>query len=347
MGKHEGTVAGDEVSDSSLPGGAAGRGPVGLVAAAEEAKREWGGRREAGLLTERTEALYVRHLDTFLRYAAAAGGVHDVDGVTAKLIAGWVNAPISAVSPGSRARGGQPASSATRRSRQGALRQAVTVWADLGWVAADLIPARIIHKDPPRLPCPVTPAEAARLRMAGQQSPADTLLPALVAMALAGASSTEIARLKVGDYDPDTHVLHLGGRGQRVPRTAELDEHGARVVGAHVRALTKVAAKRKIVLDPEVTPLALPTAPRTHSTHVDPTAVGQHMYRALQCAGINRDGVTPGSMQEHAANRCYSLTNRVEDVAALLGLKSLDAAMAYMDPTWQQTWADTIRGQQV
>lgn len=345
MRKHRGAVAGGEVSDSSRAAGPAGPGPVALVAAAKEAKREWAGRRAAGLLTERTEALYVRHLDTFLRYAAA-GGVHDTDGVTLKLIAGWVNAPISAVSPGSRARAGAPASSATRRGRQGALRQAVTFWAHRGWIDPALIPVRIIHKDPPRLPCPVTPAEAARLRMAGQQSPADTLLPALVAMALAGASSTEIARLTVGDFHPDTGVLQLGGRGKRVPRTADLDEHGARVVGAHVRALTKVATKRKLLLDPDVTPLALPTAPRTHRTHVDPTAVGQHMYRALHCAGIKREGVTPGSMQEYAANRCYALTNRVEDVAALLGLKSLDAAMTYIDPAWQQTWADTIRGQQ-
>lgn len=182
--------------------------------------------------------------------------------------------------------------------------------------------------------------------MAGQQSPADTLLPALVAMALAGASSTEIARLKVGDYVPEIQALRLGGRGQRAPRAAELDEHAARVLGAHVRALSKAAARRKFAFDPAVTPLALPTSPRTHRTRVDPTAVGQHMYRALHAAGIKRDGVTPGSMQEYAANRCYALTNRVEDVAALLGLKSLDAAMTYIDPTWQETWADTIRGQQ-
>lgn len=345
MGQHRGAVEGGEASVSSRAAGPASPGPVALVAAAEEAKRQWAARRAAGQLTARTEALYGRHLDTFARYAAAAGGVRDLDGVTPRLITAWVNAPISALSPGSRARGGQPAASATRRGRQGALRQAVAVWADLGWVDAGLIPSRVIHKDPPQLPCPLTPAEARRLRMAGQQSPADTLLPALVAMALAGASGTEIARLKIADFDPASHLLRLGGRGQRVPRTAELDEHGARVLAAHVRALSKVAAKRKFVWDPAVTPLALPTSPRTHRAQVDSTAVGQHMYRALQCAGIKRDGVTPGSMQEYAANRCYALTNRVEDVAALLGLKSLDAAMAYIDPTWQQTWADTIRGQ--
>lgn len=120
MVRHEGTVAAVEVSDSASVSGLAGPVPVSLVAAAEEAKRQWAGRKISGQLAERTEALYVRHLDTFLRYAAAAGGVRDLGGVTPKLITGWVNAPISALSPGSRARGGQTASSATRRSRQGA-----------------------------------------------------------------------------------------------------------------------------------------------------------------------------------------------------------------------------------
>jgi hypothetical protein len=50
-------------------------------------------------------------------------------------------------------------------------------------------------------------------------------------------------------------------------------------------------------------------------------------------------------MQEYAANRCYALTNRVEDVAALVGMQSLDAAMRLIDPAWQASHAGTIRGQ--
>jgi hypothetical protein len=110
--------------------------------------------------------------------------------------------------------------------------------------------------------------------------------------------------------------------------------------------LHQVAKRRRTSLDPAVIPLALPSAPRTHRSHVTPTAVGPHLYRALQVAGINRTGVTPGSMQDYAANRCYALTNRVEDVAELLGLVSLDAARCYIDRDWQKTWADTIRERQ-
>jgi site-specific recombinase XerD len=318
---------------------------VTLDVAAGVVKAWWAEQVESGAFNARTEAKYQRHLTTFLRYVVAHG-VDDVEGITQQLATRWVNAPISAVSPGSRARAGQESSSATRRNRQIALRQVFAVWVRQGWMSSDLVAGTLIKKGPPRPPCPLTPAEVARLRMAGQQSPADTLLPALVAMGLAGVSGTDISRLKVTDVDFEAGVLRVEGRGGRVQRSVELDEPGVRVLRCHVTALAKAAKKRKVEFDPAVTPLALPTAPRTHRSHVDPTAVGQHMYRALHCAGIKRAGVTPGSMQEYAANRCYALTNRVEDVAALLGLKSLDAAMGFIDPAWQQTWADTIRGQQ-
>jgi site-specific recombinase XerD len=318
---------------------------VRLGDAAAVVEQWWARQREAGEFNARTEALYRRHLSVFVRFATAHG-VHEVGGVTQRLATAWVNAPISALSPGSRARGGQPPSSATRRNRQIALRQVFAVWVQQGWMSSDVLAGTTIKKDPPRPARPLLPDEAARLRVAGQQSPADSLLPALVALALAGVSGTDISRLKVAAYDAHARALEVDGRAGRVPRVVEMDEHGDRVLRVHIKALERAARKRGSAWDPAVVPLALPTAPRTYRTRVDPTAVGQHMYRALQAAGIKRDGVTPGSMQEYAANHCYALTNRVEDVAALLGLKSLDAAMGFIDPAWQQAWAATIRGQQ-
>jgi site-specific recombinase XerD len=318
--------------------------PSSLEQAAAHVRELWAGRRHAGRLATRTETLYLRHLGTFLRYAAAHE-VEDLDDLTAVLVSGWVDAPISAASPGSRARSGQPSADATRRGRQSVLRQVVGLWADRGWVDPDLVPTNVISKVAAQLPCPLTPAEAARLRLAGAQSAADTLLPALVAIALTGAANTEIARVNVADYDPDAAQLQLPGRGSDLPRAVPLDAHARRVLNAHVRALTKRAARLKIDLDPDTTPLALPTAPRTQRTKVEHTTVGQQLHRALKVAGIRRVGVTPGSMQDYAANQCYALTNRVEDVAALLGLVSLDAAMRSVDPVWQQTWGDTVREQ--
>lgn len=316
-----------------------------LAAAADAVREAWSHRRAAGEINEHTEALYRRHLDTFLRYAAAHR-VTRTSQVTANLCTGWVSAPVSAASPGSRGRAGQPAAPATRRGRQGALREVLAVWAEHEWVAPGLLRYQVIPKVPAQGPCPLTPSEATRLRLAGQQNSADTLLPVLVAIALAGANHTEISSLRVASFDPDSGQVAVAGRGGRTMRRLALDAHATRVIAAHIEALGRAARRRKVVLDPAATPLCLHPSPRSLRAHVTATTVGQHLYRALGVAGITRPGVTPRSLQDYAANRCYALTNRVEEVADLLGLASLDAAMHYVDRDWQARHAATIREQQ-
>jgi hypothetical protein len=71
--------------------------------------------------------------------------------------------------------------------------------------------------------------------------------------------------------------------------------------------------------------------------------VASNLKRTLAAAGVNRPGVTAGSLQAFAANACYARTQRVEDVAELLGRHSLDSAMAKIDLPWQLAWADHVR----
>ena len=61
---------------------------------------------------------------------------------------------------------------------------------------------------------------------------------------------------------------------------------------------------------------------------VAPT-VSMNLSRALRAAGITRCGARPRSLREYAANRVYSHTGRVEDVAGQLGLRSLDTALRF------------------
>jgi hypothetical protein len=67
------------------------------------------------------------------------------------------------------------------------------------------------------------------------------------------------------------------------------------------------------------------------------------LSRALHRAGVTRVGVRPRSVREFAANRTYALTGRVEDVAHLLGLSSLDTAAHFVDHAWQDRWGDFAR----
>lgn len=91
--------------------------PVSLPEAATLVREHWAEQRQTGVITAGTEAMYSRQLDTFVRFAAAHD-VADVGEVTGPLVARWVAAPVSAASPGSRGRAGQP----RRPQRSGAVR---------------------------------------------------------------------------------------------------------------------------------------------------------------------------------------------------------------------------------
>lgn len=80
------------------------------------------------------------------------------------------------------------------------------------------------------------------------------------------------------------------------------------------------------------------------ASSVAPT-VSMNLSRALQRAGVTRAGVRPRSVREFAANRTYALTGRVEDVADLLGLASLDTTAGFLDHSWQDRWGPTVRSE--
>jgi hypothetical protein len=114
---------------------------------------------------------------------------------------------------------------------------------------------------------------------------------------------------------------------------------------AHLTALRPLHRKTGITPTFGELPLAQYPSARYLRGTIQATSVGQKLYQALSLSSITRPGVTPSSLQDYAANRCYALTNRVEDVARLLGLASLDHAMRTIDLAWQDTFGDTIRGQ--
>lgn len=316
---------------------------VDVAAATAVVREHWRAKAAGGQLDARSVETYERNLDAFERYVAARA-VPDLAAIDGVLLRAWVHAPVSAVSPGSRGRAGQPAASATRRTRLMVLRQALAVWSEHGWITPGLLDGEIISKDQARPPCPLTPAEADRIRLTGRRSPIDTLIPALVALSLAGLGHAEIARLTVADFNADAAIVYVGGLVPRRTRIVRLNESGAQALAQHAAALQRAHASAELKFDPNVVPLALHPRPRSVRDTVRPTVVGQHLYKALHLAGIHRKGVTPGSLTEFAANRCYALTDRVEDVASLLGLASLDAAMRLIDHAWQDNYAETIRG---
>ena len=112
---------------------------------------------------------------------------------------------------------------------------------------------------------------------------------------------------------------------------------------------TRIAAQRLVwrrlhrAWDPLMVPLAMHRPLVEYPANSVAPTVSMNLSRALQRAGVTRNGVRPRSVREYAANRTYAVTGRVEDVAHLLGLASLDTAAGFLDHTWQDRWGPTVR----
>lgn len=276
---------------------------------------------------------YLRAFEAFTRYAQVHGVVR-CDGASPEVCERFVYADFSAR---------ERPSASTSRVRLAAVRDAYRALIAAGLCGLDPTSGVAVERrvGVPLL-CPLAPPEVDRLHKTSRVRTTDTLRPAVVVAALAGASHSEIAALVVDDLEVAGMSLQLG-RGTSRLRTVTLDLPSEATLRARVSALQRLHRRSGGGWDPCVVPLALHkpvTAYRRGS--VAPT-VSMNLSRAMQRAGITRPRVRPRSLREYAANRVYAQTRRVEDVAHQLGLRSLDSASRLIDPGWQERWGEVIR----
>ncbi len=288
---------------------------------------------DTGQLTCGTADRYLRAFEALTRYAQARG-VARCDGVSPEVCERYVYASVWV--------GGRPSAS-TSRVRLAAVRDAYRGLIDAGLCGVDPTAGLAVERRvgvPPL--CPLTPPEADRLHKTARVRTTDTLRPAVVVAALAGASHSEIAALAVVDVDVAGMSLRLA-RGTSGVRLVTLDQPSVVTLRLRVSALQRLHRRSSVGWDPGVVPLALhKPASEYRRQSVAPT-VSMNLSRALQRAGITRSGVRPRSLREYAANRVYAQTRRAEDVAHQLGLRSLDTASRLVDPGWQERWGEVIR----
>lgn len=179
---------------------------------------------------------------------------------------------------------------------------------------------------------PLTDTEAARLMDRAAYGARENKMPAAVALALAGATVTEIAQVESLDVHLPEQVVWLPGLGRRnLSRWAPLDEwqtnalrnrltHMAQRHGDNTAGLSLV--HRGLVADQDPSKFAMST--------------NQMLVRALAKAGLGpADGVRPSSIHEYVANRVYAETGSMEVVAVRCGLRSLDAAARLVTADWR------------
>lgn len=286
----------------------------------------WASRETAGQMTAGTVARYERVFAAFERFAVAHG-CGDLTTVDRQLCARFVYAPQ---------RTGEPPAASSSRFRLTVLRDAYTALA-----GPDANPTNgLAVAQPPqaRRVVPLFPAEAARLRTAGRISPRDHLRPAAVELALLGGSHAEIAGVVIADLDLIGDRVLLGSRW------ASVDAFGVATLSGRAAACRRAARRRGASWEPNRVAVALSRPLATYPATSIAPGISSSLSRALAKAGITRPGVRASSIREFAANRSYAMAGRVEEVAALLGLTSLDAAMGYVDLEWQRTYGDEVRG---
>lgn len=274
-----------------------------------------------------TAARYGRVLEAFGRYAAARG-VAAAGDVTPELCERFCGAPSL---------DGRGPAASTSGVRLAALRSAFDALIEAGLFTVN--PASGIRVDraaSASRPCPLTPVEVDRLRAGGKLNPRDTLRPACVALALAGATHSEVAAAVAADFDRPTGGLRLG-RSTHAERVVIVDGAAIAALTARVEAIQRMSRRGDTKWDS--IPLAMHRPVGEYRRDSVAPAVSMNLSRALDRAGITRAGVRPRSCREYAANVIYARSGRVEDVAQTLGVVSLDAAFRLVDPHWQQRWS--------
>lgn len=188
-----------------------------------------------------------------------------------------------------------------------------------------------------RLFRPLTDDEVERCKVAAMQRTRDARLPALLAVALGGATLAEAPFVEVGDVAVADRLLYLPGMGRRtMPRWVPLDDWQMGVI-AH--RIDRLETKHRDDPDWRQRPLVYNGQPYAdHQMKVAQVITG-NMRRILDVAGLPKDqGYAARCVLQYAAQKVYRETGSVDAVAVRCGLKSLESAAKLIDCDWRARW---------
>jgi integrase/recombinase XerC len=209
--------------------------------------------------------------------------------------------------------------------RRSAVRLLYRVWREVGLAEGD--PTLDLHL-PKRSSLgtrPLTDDEIALCRWASLSSATNTRLPAVWALAEAGATSAEIPLVRASDVDISIATVRLRGSTKIDARDARLTAWGATQLE---RRMTTVGD------DPE----ALLVYRGSGSPESAQASVSGAIGDVLRRAGLGDEpDVRPRSVTAWVGRQVLADTGRIEAVARTLGLRSLDRAAALIGWDWRAT----------
>ncbi|MGB8650072.1 MAG: site-specific integrase [Mycobacteriales bacterium] len=267
----------------------------------------------------------VRMSEIVLRFSTRLQslGLRDFAAVTPAEAAAFVTAPT---------RHGRHPELATQHGRRNALRTLYRTLRCLGLLANDptldlALPPRSL-----RAARPLTDDEVTLARASAPMSRGRSGLMRTVAWALgeATAVSSEITTLRVCDLDnPQApRRVVLPGTTRHDPRLGELTDWGTAIVSARVEQLRRSGQGQQALL--AYGGAAPPGGAKAQAS------VCNSLRDVLDAAGLAAEpDVRPGSLRHWAGRRAYDGGASIEQVARLLGHRSLDAAAQDIALTWR------------
>jgi len=246
-----------------------------------------------------------RRSGRFAGFASTGHGVLHLSETTRAMVDEFVDAPTSA---------GAAPSATVRHLRRCAVRLLFRTARQLGLVEGDpTLDLELPARGPPSAR-PLTDTEVDRCRAAALYLCTATRLPAVWALAEAGIRTGELANVTIADVDLEHGVVHSPGCRSAVARTVPLTDWGAAQIGRRVRVLPN---------DPDQPVIYEGNGSDKSRQAASCIAVSDCMTRA----GLGRDpAVRPVSVAAWAGRQVFDETGRIDEVAARLGMRSLDRA---------------------
>lgn len=243
----------------------------------------------------------------FARFATHGQGIGDVESIDPSLVRSFVEA---------RRPDGEEPSTPAMHWRRSVVRLLFKIWRELGVCDGDPTLDLALPRRSTLLVRALTDEEVALCRWASLTTPGATRLPAIWALAEAGATTGEIPRVLVREIDLEAGQIELGGSSKTEPRTVPLTEWGVTQLARRIEALGHRRGAR----------VAYQGTGRPESGQASVSgAIGDVLRRA----GLsNEPDIRPRSVTAWAGRSVFDETGHIEDVARRLGLRSLDRAAA-------------------
>jgi site-specific recombinase XerC len=250
----------------------------------------------------------------FGRFAASRLGRPRVDALSAAIVRDFVCA---------RHDDGSSPSASAMHWRRSAMRLLFRIWRDLGVADGDPTLDLRLPRRSLLITRALTDDEVALCRWAALATVSETRLPAVWALAEAGAGSGEIAFVRGMDVDLRAQSVTLSGSTKTDARRVQLTEWGAQQL------------RRRLDMPGRDASVAL-AYDGTGSPESAQASMSGAIGDVLRRAGLGEEAdVRPRSVAAWAGRRVFDETGQIETVAQRVGLRSLDRAAALIGWDWR------------